>query len=235
MSLLAPEILFASTGFDVNQYNPTVWLKVGGASDFVESGGVVETWLDRSVNGNDFTQSTSGDRPTWASDYVEFNGTNQYLSHSTGILFPNDATEPGSNWDLWLVFECDNITNSFKTMMLGGTGGQNPYLWVDRGNSRITIWRNKFQSSAYDNSGWSNGTKYLLHAYKVGSTSTVVFNGETQTDTDNFNYQFEWDRISGYGGSASYDFDGKYYEIIYAEGLGTSDRTEITNYLNGTL
>ena len=84
-------VLEPSPPFVVRPFIPTdisgcvLWLDGLDASSITSSSGSVSVWNDKSGNGYNATQNTSGNRPTYSNNGVVMNGTSNYLSTSLTI------------------------------------------------------------------------------------------------------------------------------------------------------
>jgi len=108
----------------------------GAAEGSGEAGlnaGVVETWKDKSGAGNDVTQSTSANRPTFVENsfafvpQVDFDGSNDRLLDSNGVL-PSSTTD----LNIFLVAHSDNASGPLDVMMSENEDNMRVYLpWTD--------------------------------------------------------------------------------------------------------
>lgn len=96
------------------------------ASDDAEDGDAMLNWLDKSVAGNDVTQSTASNKPIWRNSgadlvnynpIVEFDGSNDYMADATGVMGASTFNDLNVYYigrtntvqDSWLFREVTNI------------------------------------------------------------------------------------------------------------------------------
>jgi len=94
--------------FSPLELSPALWLDASDASTISDTGGAVDTWADKSGNGNDVTQSTEADKPTTGTRTL--NGLN-VLDFDDNVLV-NATFTTTSPYTLIAVAELDNQTSS---------------------------------------------------------------------------------------------------------------------------
>jgi len=199
-------------------------------------GDPLDDWKDRSGNAYDYTQSTSGDRPTYKANIVNgnpvvrFNGTNQYFTgpnHLTGltaatilIVMKSDNDPPvvgdGGLWRLGSDTSSGSANHVPYTdgVIYDGAGSNTRYTVGDPTPS-LAAWR--AYSIVTSSSEWTarldNSTLYTTGSNTVGWRTAPLL-GKT---TNNLGY-------SGF-------FDGDIAELlIYDSALGSTDRASLQTY-----
>jgi len=82
---------------DFRSFNPsdietTLWLDAADASTITESGGAVSQWDDKSGNGNNVSQATPANQPTYTSsglnskNVITFDGVNDWMACASSIF-----------------------------------------------------------------------------------------------------------------------------------------------------
>ena len=90
----------------------TVWLKAD-AGITKDGSNLVSDWTDQSGNGNNFSQSTAGNKPTYTASAqnglpaIVFDGTNDYLTTAATVTLGNYSTFVVASRSVWA-----NLSNS---------------------------------------------------------------------------------------------------------------------------
>ena len=112
--------------------NLYAWYDASDASTITLNGGNVEQWDDKSGNARHISQSTAGSRPSYASNTVSFDGTDDYLYNTSPFMWTagGDAGSGveagvGNGLDIYIVAKL-NHTNNKKFLSEGSTTDANP-------------------------------------------------------------------------------------------------------------
>ena len=83
---LAQEFTWNETVWNPSMLSTALWLDAADASTITESGGAVSQWDDKSGNGRNATQPTSGNRPTYQSSVQNSKNVIRFNSASSQFL-----------------------------------------------------------------------------------------------------------------------------------------------------
>ena len=243
-------------------YNPSgdsrvdLWLKAdlgpctdtGGATPCTTNGQTVGSWVDQSANGYIFSQSTSGDRPTYTTNSLasmpglSFNGTSDYLTNSAAIaartIFAVVALS-GATGTRWSIAGCDWSGSGGAVgawAFRAASGGNNQQMLeavtTDAATYALTAQTPRvMQNFPYIQAGlvqsgspntvqaWNNGTLYN----SATASGTIV----TPTGPTAIGGEYISHAIAG-------QLSGFIYElIVYNTNLNTTDMASVFSYLEG--
>jgi hypothetical protein len=210
----------------------SLWLDGGDGTSVTLSGSNVTQWNDKSGNSRHATQTTSGLRPTYTSNFINFNGAS-YLNMTDAF---NMLSSTGRYYTTFIV-ERRRAAGGGQFPLAGGgsTGGNMMAI----GYNADTVWRHTYATisdldytvPAYGNPDpirvWSAGYNGALRdTYLDGAFGVSAAYSTGMTD---------WVQpVIGYlplAGINSY-YTGEIYEILfYNSYLSTSDRQQVENYL----
>jgi len=221
----------ASQAFSPNKLsNLVLWLDATDPSTIVESGGLVSEWKDKSKDGNDVFQDTGSSKPTTGVGTINglnalaFDGIDDFLKRSA--FTGGSISQPNT---IFIVVELDaiSLTKKFfdgsinfsrhtlehissKLSLFSGTS-------VD-GSIVLTINTPYVFSALFDSpSIFSNSECYINGVLDIfGTSGSQVLSGITIAARFN----------------AAQRMNGKIGEfIIYDQGLSTTDRVRVQQYL----
>ena len=215
-----------------------LWLK---ANEGVEDAPAVNAdnldpvlnWLDNSVNNNDATQATSGNRPIFIDNAINFNPAVDF----NGTLHEMAATiDPNSTMTIFAVAEGTGIIGSKNLLNLDG--GISGHLKIEQ--TTLTNLRSRYNDGTL-NSGEINTTvtntiPFLAnYDFVAGSNSELFDNGVSQgTDATNA-YTLPASVTASIGADPSSGltrWDGGISEIvIYNQALTATERNKVESYL----
>jgi hypothetical protein len=210
----------------------------------------VALWKDKSGNGWNVTQSTSGDRPTRKAAYLNGLGSLLFDGSSDSMAFQSGFAQFGAN-DFSFVVACK--TGSSVAGVQNVLGSQNnssdpgPILRLEVNAAQ---W-----NSVIRYSGWSafsvldgpasTNTGYVLSlirsgltvTLKAGSSSASFTVSEANTgnasSTLNLNPPLQVGRILFNTGESQWHFNGQIPEIIcYSRAISSGERTALESYLS---
>lgn len=226
---------------DVSSASMLAWLEAG--ADCENSSGVpatngqtIEFWRDKSTQGNDFSQSTAGDRPTFVSDggseysnapVVRFtSATNQYLTTiSAGF---NTLTEG----EVFLLVDIEaDPPAGFQASGIWkiGSGSTPHFPYID--------------SKIYDDFGTSNRktvgnptpsleTPRIYNPVSASSDWSTRLDGTQIFSTASNTVSFPADAIIGRS-DVNNRLNGRIRAFFFYDAkLSTSDRTAVYNYMD---
>jgi hypothetical protein len=234
-----------------------LWLDAADSSTITLSSSKVTQWNDKSGNGYNFTQATSGNQPTYSTASLNTSNTITFTSaNSTFLTGTASTTFMGTNsLSVYGVFKTNNNTSSssvFAKSLAGGAGGRILYAVRDGGNpGYINSGIGTTGQNAYAN---TLSDTYTVGAWRVhgfvsdrsGWTTTLFQNGSliatttiTADTTTNLTNPYQM-IIGGYNTSsgsvspplAGYYLDGAIAEIlVFSTVLTTTQRQTIETYL----
>jgi hypothetical protein len=234
-----------------------LWLDAADSSTITLSSSKVTQWNDKSVNGYNFTQATSGNQPTYSTASLNTLNTITFTSaNSTFLTGTASTTFMGTNsLSVYGVFKTNNNTSSssvFAKSLAGGAAGRILYAVRDGGNPGYinsgigTTGQNAYANTLSDT--YTAGA-WRVHGFvsdRSGWTTTLFQNGSliatttiTADTTTNLTNAYPM-IIGGYNtstGSVSpplggYYLDGAVAEIlVFSTALTTAQRQTIEGYL----
>jgi len=159
------------------------WVYGDAGTGGVSAGDAVTTWADQSGHGNDVTQATSGNKPTYQPSLlnghagVRFDGTNDELALSSW-------STSGSSWTMFAVWTVSN-TNYGVIDFNGVDGywrfsGDGHGYWSELLSARLTAVPTTMPSS---------GTHYLVARATSGGTLEIYLDGSSKLSTSSFTFQ----------------------------------------------
>ena len=234
-----------------------LWLDAADSSTITLSTTKVTQWNDKSGNGYNFTQSTSGNQPTYSTSSLNGLNTITFTSASSNYLLGTASTNfIGTNsLSVYGVFKTNNNTSSsavFSKSLYGSAEGRILYGFRESGTPGTIIGGIGGQSSnAYtaisdtytggswrvfgfvsDRSGWTNTT------YQNGtSIGTATISSNTTTNLTNAFPMLVGAYNNGSGGAnppqPGYYLDGGVGELlVFSTALTTTQRQTIEGYLS---
>lgn len=150
-------------GFD-GSTTTELWLDASQLS--LNNNDPVATWSDRSGNGRDATQSSSGNKPTFLTNQlnglpvIDFDGTDDYIT--TGAI--SDLNTANLTWII--VGKADNNTHTgifINAKYNSGAGSGSDHLW----KTYITTNTNSYNSFTRSSTGTA-GSAIIDHGYSTG-------------------------------------------------------------------
>jgi len=205
-----------------------VWLKADAITG-VANGGTVTTWLDSSSAGNNATQATSGNRPTYFTNILNGKPIVRFDGNNDAMTFPNFMTG-FSQAELIVVLKATtNLpTAAKKSWTFGGAANHGWYPATDG-----SIW-DDFASANQYTLGIPAQPVTQFHIYDAASTPTNWvgrINGLTLCQNNGNAYS---NITAPQIGSTSASYSGDMAEIlIYNRTLTEGERELLGNYLVG--
>ena len=197
------------------------------------SGSNVSQWNDKSGNGYNATQATSGNRPVYvtASNRLSFTpASSQFLNLPTNAL-------PAGNSSYTYFVVCSITSQTGRTLIAGGTFGTTNATFGLRsdntGGGLRHYWGANDQTTAA-NAYTVNQTFIAQATYTSGGTRATLVNGtQLASDTPGTRIQATSPNYIGVGSNASLEFlGGTISEIlVYNTALTTTDRQQVEGYL----
>ncbi|MGB3182322.1 MAG: T9SS type A sorting domain-containing protein [Cyclobacteriaceae bacterium] len=220
-----------------NQPENVLWLDASwlGLSD----GDAVQTWTDRSNNGNDAVQSTASRRPAYVDNML--NGLPVIRFDNTGSqdCMPFDGSLI-ANTDYTVIIVAARRSTGGRKLWMGGSGnGSNLNLHAGWNNTNFMShhYSNDFNSAMTSGApGTTQGT-FGIFVHDLGSTLPTaqrkIYQNGTQLASRN-----SGDQLTAYDGAALARAFGIYYDvdiaemILFSDHLTQAQRTLIDNYLS---
>jgi len=213
-------------GSPLNIPRCTLWLDASDISTITQSGGAVSQWNDKSGTGNNATQSTPGNQPTYSLSNIYFNGaSSNYMNLPNGTL-------PSGNSSYSIFFVVQYISGA---QILGAgvtSNNQATFLGVNATNI-YDAWYN-IDANGGSSFSLSNATFVAESIYTADSNRQLFVSGTlTQTlASSNHNCSTLSNAIGGFIAQSIF---GTFYakEIIYyATALNTPQRQSVERYLS---
>jgi hypothetical protein len=250
---------FSSVRPHLRPFQPTdidgcqLWLDGADASTVTLTASKVTQWNDKSGNGYNFTQSTSGNQPTYSTSSLNSLNTITFTaSNSTYLLGTASTNFIGTNsLSMYGVFKTNDANSGssvFAKSLYGGAAGRILYGYRDPGTPGFIVFANsggiahdipdtytpgawRIAGFVSDRSGWTNIT------YQNGTiTATKTSGADTTTNLTNAFPMLVGAYNNSSGGAnppqADRYLDGAVGElIIFNNALTTSQRQQVEGYL----
>ena len=187
----------------------------------VPSAGTLATWVDKSGSGNNATQTTGGNRPTYSNNGLVFSGSQWYQTSITS--FPTAES-------IFIVFR---TTTGIADIFAGTTGSSREVL-LYTGNKIFLGSYGTDPSSTTPNSGViSLNTNILYSVQYTSSAITFNVNGSTTgSGSPPFTFSGTGTSWIGSSGYAPNNMNGTIYEFIYYNSsLSSTLRQQVESYL----
>jgi len=199
-----------------------VWLDGADASTVsFSSGSNVSQWSDKSGSGNNATQSTSANQPTYSSNGMVFAGSNWFQTPITS--FPTAES-------LFIVFKSSTAVAD----IFAGTTSTSREVLLYTG-TKVFLGRFGSDPAAITpNAGVIPLNTPLLYSHQFTTTAvTFTVNGTvTGSGTPPYTYSGTGTSWIGSSGYAANNMNGTIYEIIYYNtSLTASERRSVETYL----
>lgn len=217
-----------------------IWLDGSDSSTITSSGSNVSQWTDKSGNGFQFTQASSGSQPTISASglarqslsFVYASGSYQYITNT-------NATVTNTAYTMFAVGKQNASTTTWTgyTYLIKGSpanpavttlGARSGYFATFTGDA------NNFNDTDANSPAQSVQNTFIGAMVVNGSTLTPYFNGTAQnTKNGTTSYPITGFRIGDTdNGNLGQNWSGLVGEIlIYNGALGTSDRQKIEGFL----
>jgi hypothetical protein len=224
----------------------SIWMDAADATSVTVSGGKVTQWNDKSGNGYNFTQSTSGNRPSYITsgtnglNVIRFGGNlvKHYLGGGTTLpVGLNDIS-------MFAVirFESTAINGSSYIFAKSLYGGYTGRLLFGLGSYGVEPYAT---SSNEDNYTTYHILEFVTN--RAAGTTTIYSNGSQIYQSTGLDTTTNWTTnlnmiIGGYNngsGTISPPMDGLYMVgdiceiLLYTSSVSTSSRQQIEGYLAG--
>ena len=187
----------------------------------VPSAGTLATWVDKSGSGNNATQSTGGNQPTYSNNGLVFSGSQWYQTSITS--FPTAES-------IFIVFR---TTTGIADIFAGTTGSSREVL-LYTGNKIFLGSFGTDPSSFTPNAGIiSLNTNILYSTQYTSSAITFNVNGSTTgSGSPPFTFSGTGTSWIGSSGYAPNNMNGTIYEFIYYNSsLSSTLRQQVESYL----
>lgn len=208
----------------------SLWFDAADTGTLTLSGSDVITWGDKSIIGNNYTQSNSGNRPSYQLDStfgaygVFFDGVNDNLVPSNNAL----RSWNSSNWTTFIVLRLTGTTDNYMTVYRSSPSG----MWI-RYRVDATTWSFYSLGSEVAVSqalSSANG----IYADVISSTAHTVYQNGSQLGTPSAGISTTYSETFTLGGNGTDEsMTGYMFEFIMYNGsaLSTTNRQKIEGYL----
>lgn len=201
------------------------WYDAQDAASITQSSGAVSQWTDKSGNGNNATQGTAGNKPSYSATGwngtkpgITFDGTNDYLTTATTIPY-NGATGVA----IWVAARS---TGTAARAMIGGQGSDIELRYNSGSLDVLKTTSANLQSAAVANGYHVVGTELSTNSTALsidgtrttGVTNPAIIDGVTFIGTNNAGTSEQFDSVIG--------------EVVLATGILTSgERSCLNSYM----
>ena len=204
----------------------------------------LQTWVDKSTQGNNATQATAGNRPTFNTNQI--NGKGAIIFGVSKFMSVGSSGFPsGSAARTWFGVVNTSSASTGAYVFLYGTNTLNQYWSPLNIGSPFTVnsalFIDTFGRGAYGSTSIANSTNYIFEMnYTAGtnlSQTAMIINGNAQTVTANIdavpNTVLSLGYISSSGsGGASQPWIGQIAELIfYNSSLSATAQGNVRRYL----
>jgi hypothetical protein len=201
----------------------TLWLDGTdpAGTGVIPSAGTLQTWVDKSGSGNNATQSTGGNRPTYSNNGVVFSGSQWYQTSITS--YPTAES-------IFIVFR---TTTGIADIFAGTTGSSREVLLYTGNKIFLGAYGNDPSSTTPNSGVISLNTNILYSTQYTSSAITFNVNGTTTgSGSPPFTFSGTGTSWIGSSGYAPNNMNGTIYEFIYYNGsLSSTLRQQIESYL----
>lgn len=203
------------------------WYCGNDLSSLSFAGSGIQTWRDKSHNGNDATQSTAANRPTYSAHdgAVIFDGTNDWMDIPDGLV--TDVTD----LTIGIVARPNATAPAGDQNMIIGSYfvPSRVYCNISNGTKPRIRWGNVLVESP-DNVGV--GTDFGMVGVARNSYMSLYVDGSFKGTTGITDLGDPSGlNIGSYDEGASSFFNGRVYELVFCASLGSVDRQKLEGYL----
>jgi hypothetical protein len=212
-----------------------LWLDANDSATITQSSGAVSQWNDKSGNGRNFTQSTSANRPTYASTglnnkpTLEF-GADDFMELTSGLI--------SQLYTIVCVANASSLSTNSVLFAGGSKVNSNPRQQLDRDNTTLrVINRNDGGTITDATQGTITSAAYIQTGTQSSTLAGVSLNGNTLTTaaavtgTTSITVYTIGALFPGSSTAGAFH-NGDISEIVYVAGEpSTSTRQRIEGYL----
>lgn len=202
-------------------------------------GSSITTWTDQSGEGNDFTQATSGERPTVLVDAginnqkcVNFDGTDDSLYNVTGFLVDGAAAPDDTSYTMLLVWKHDGTSSDIPVSLSDNTSAEFAHIDLvrDAGTLGFYCGNNVNYAGAADS---STSWRYAWGIHRGASRDLYIDGALLGTSAVAVNpLAPKYGRLGRGIATGAYPLDGKIAELrIVRRELTTQELTDWENYV----
>ena len=218
------------------QISTSLWLDAADTETITLNGSTVSQWNDKSGNGRNASQGTAALQPAYT-----VNGLNgkPVITLTQDELAVSNLVLTGRGWDAFAVATLASTSNSFARLLSLRQSGQandfnNAGSWIpiyrDGSSSNIGTYQNGSGPSLFNS---TLGVPYIINSQLLANSLVFAVYGQVVGVK---NASFDLNTTDGLliGQSLQYldeNWDGILGEVIFANGLQTTDREKIEGYL----
>lgn len=229
----------------------TLWLDADDSDTITLNGSDVSQWDDKSVSGNNATQSTANDQPLY--DTASINNKNAvYFDGVSEFLDLDSLTSVTNDFTIFVVIEFDvAVSNPTNTTPAEGILGDSvsdptPRGWLFTGEVSGSASQETLSFGSVDGAG-QGGIEYLrtniaavpkvISGRLTGTGMSIQIDGVNQTVFEASSgiqpgELFQFDMIGAHAPTPANFLAAKIGEIVhYDRSLTDDERTAVTNYL----
>lgn len=205
-------------GFSPLSLTPFLWLDAADTATISATGGLVDSWADKSGNGNTATAVTT-QRPTTGAttqnghNVIDFDGT-RYLTLTSTVSIAS-----GGPQTVWVVVKKQAVAN-YSVPLSGGGSGEYINLSVSSSAGTASGSRNAATplSPSVSVNAW-----HTFCLYDSGASETMYADGTGGTPLSAAYGAMSWQRI-GYYTSAGFFLKGNIGEIIIMKAAASAQQ-----------
>jgi len=206
----------------------SLWLDAADQTTLALSGSNVSQWRDKSGNGNNGTQGTTAQQPTYASNALSF-----VASSSTVMALPNNTIPSGnSEYSVFVVLR--PLTTGLSVFLFSGNAATNEANGFYSGATSGTQFQNYWFTNAVTGGSFSSGTRILIEfTYAQNSFVYIYQNGVLQASNalSGRNSGTGNNFIGGEVGRSIYSTCELNEIIVYRTNLRDTARQQVEGYL----
>jgi len=232
---LAKSFTWNESVWNPSMISTVLWLDANDSATITQSSGAVSQWNDKSGNGRNFTQSTSANRPTYASTglnnkpTLEF-GADDFMELTSGLI--------SQLYTIVCVANASSLSTNSVLFAGGSKVNSNPRQQLDRDNTTLrVINRNDGGTITDATQGTITSAAYIQTGTQSSTLAGVSLNGNTLTTaaavtgTTSITVYTIGALFPGSSTAGAFH-NGDISEIVYVAGEpSTSTRQRIEGYL----
>ncbi len=157
---------------------PQAWYDAADEATVIQSGGLVEAWLDKSTNDRHAIQTSASNKPTTGNtmggrNVINFSGSGQFLALDLDYL-------ANASHSAFIVTKTTRYTNIYGAANAGQGSNSLHVGFIDGNRFRMNYWGNDWYGNINKSVFDVSGGNVLNYVWTSGSTKQIYANGVSQ-------------------------------------------------------